>query len=181
MGGANVNRILTVALTAPLFATPVVAAPSDIATDAVVMASTPSGSPGDPKTIVCRAPQKIAGSDQSGPQVCLSNRGWSKMAMEGNDLAPDGKTLIDRPTERNPNGGGDPVAITCRTRRVVSHRTDWVKQYSPVLCRPNSFWADVVKNHQWVDLNGKVMSRQMNTDDGPLYGPGQIQPGNPTR
>jgi hypothetical protein len=49
--------------------------------------------------------QKIAGSDQSGPQVCLTNREGSKMAMEGNDLAPDGKPLIDMPAVDNPKGG----------------------------------------------------------------------------
>jgi len=143
----------------------------DAAAKAVVMANTPSGA-GDPNAVVCRAPQSIAGSGQLGPQVCLHNNEWWKVAMNGKDVAPDGKSLIDRPTVDNPKGEGDPDAITCRTRKVVSHWTDRVTQYGPVVCRLNSFWADVIKNHQMIDPNGKVVPRVWNTDYGPAYGPG---------
>ncbi len=69
--------------------------------------------------------------------------------------------MIDRPTVDNPTGQGDPDAVTCGTRKVVSRPTDWEKKYSPVLCRPNSFWADVIKNNKMVTLNGDVVSRPM--------------------
>lgn len=71
-------------------------APLVAKTEPVVMPNTPSGV-GDPDTTVCRAPQRIAGSDQFGPQVCLHNYEWWKVAMDGKDVTPDGKTLIARP------------------------------------------------------------------------------------
>jgi hypothetical protein len=98
---------------------------SEATTNAVVMANTPTGA-GDPNAVVCRAPQQISGG-QSGPQVCLHNSEWWKVAMNGKDVAPDGKSLIDRPTVDDPKGEGDPDAITCRTRKDVSRQTDWVR------------------------------------------------------
>jgi hypothetical protein len=143
--------------------------PSVAASESAVMQSTPSGT-GDPDATLCRAPQRITGSDQFGPQVCLHNDEWWKMAMDGKDLAPDGKNLIDRPTVKDPKGEGDPDAITCRTRKVVSHWTDRVTQYGPVVCRLNSFWADLIKGHQRVDANGKVVPRWFNADYSGLNG-----------
>jgi len=145
-------------------------APSVTAAKAEIVASTPTGT-GDPNATVCRAPQHLADSDQLGPQVCLHNYEWWKVAMNGKDIGPDGKTLIDRPTVDNPKGEGDPDAVTCRTRKVVSRQTDWVKSYSPVVCRQNSFWADLIKNHQMVDLNGKVVARS-----NPFGGQGGLGP-----
>jgi hypothetical protein len=133
------------------------------------MATTPTGA-GDPNAIVCRAPQPIEDSGQLGPQVCLHNNEWWKVAMNGKDVAPDGKTLIDRPTVKDPKGDGDPDVVTCRTPQFV-------ERGPPVaICRPNRFWADVIKNHQMVDARGNVMARPMDTDYGPPYGPG----GNPS-
>lgn len=63
----------------------------------VVMANTPSGE-GDPDTIVCRAPQRIADTNQSGEEACGHNYEWKKLALNGKDLAPDGRTLIPRAT-----------------------------------------------------------------------------------
>jgi hypothetical protein len=132
------------------------------------MLGTPSGV-GDPKTVVCRAPQPIPGSERLGPQACLANSEWWKVAMNGKDVAPDGKSLIAKATVDNPTGEGDPDAVTCRTPRIVSRQTEWVKRYSPVICRPNNFWADAIKNHQLVDARGNVMARPMDTDCGPPY------------
>jgi hypothetical protein len=129
------------------------AAPSDTATKPVVMATTPTGA-GDPNAVVCRAPQPIAGG-QSGAQVCLHNYDWWKVAMNGKDIAPDGESLIDRPTVKNPRGDGDPDAITCRTPQFLS-RGPLVK-----VCRLNSFWADLTKNNQMVDAYGNVVSRRL--------------------
>src|SRR5207302_5742288 len=116
-------------------------------TNAVVMASTPSGE-GDPDTIVCRAPQRIADSGQFGPEACGHNYEWQRLAMNGKDLAPDGKTLIDRPTVANPKGEGDPDAVTCRTPRFV------IRGPLIEVCRTNRFWADLIKNQQMVDAHG---------------------------
>ena len=123
-----------------------------------IVPGTPSGT-GDPNSMVCRAPQHIAGGDQMGPQVCLHNSEWWKAAMNGKDVAPDGKSLIARPTVDNPTGDGDPEAITCRTRKVISGPQEWVKRYGPDVCRTNRFWADVIKNHQLVDANGEIVNR----------------------
>jgi len=150
--------------------TPVVS--SDAAAKAVVMANTPTGA-GDPSAVVCRAPQPIAGNGQLGSKVCLRNYDWWKVAMNGKDIAPDGKSLIDRPTVNNPRGEGDPDAITCRTPQFV-----W--SGPPVkICRLNSFWADVIKNHEMVDARGNVAPRVWNTDYGPAYGPGGYPYGDP--
>jgi beta-lactamase regulating signal transducer with metallopeptidase domain len=147
------------------------ASPSAGGTNAVVVANTPSGD-GDSDTIVCRASQRIAGSGQFGPEACGHNYEWWKLAMNGKDLAPDGKTLIARPTVDNPKGDGDPDAMTCRTPKVVSSPQDWVKRFGPEVCRTNRFWADIIKNHQMVDARGVVPTRRPTYDYGGLYGPG---------
>jgi len=126
--------------------------PLAAASEPVMMQSTPTGV-GDPNAVVCRAPQHIAGSDQLGPQVCLKNSEWWKMAMDGKDIASDGKSLIDRPTVKNPKGEGDPDAITCRTPQFV-----W--SGPPVkICRLNIFWADLIKSNEMVDARGNVVPR----------------------
>jgi hypothetical protein len=143
------NRILTFALTASLFSATALAATSVSSTDNVVMPETPSGE-GDPNTIVCRAPQRLAGIDQFGPQVCLHNQEWSKVAMNGKDIAPDGKTLTARPTLDAPSGDGNPDAVTCRTPRFVGSRRIEV-------CRTNRFWADAIKRHVMVNDIGQAV------------------------
>lgn len=116
-----------------------------------VMPDTPTGA-GDPDTIVCRAPQRMA-SGQSGPQLCLHNSEWWKLAANGKDVAPDGETLIDRPTVDDPRGEGDPEAVTCRTPKFVM-----LGPLVPV-CRLNRFWAEVIRNHQQIDAWGRVVTR----------------------
>src|SRR4051812_16470329 len=102
-------------------------------TEPVRVPGTPSGE-GDPDTIVCRAPQRMADSGQFGPEACGHNYEWQRLAMNGKDLAPDGKTLIDRPTVADPNGEGDPDAVTCRTPRFV------IRGPLIEVCRTNRFW-----------------------------------------
>ena len=104
-----------------------------------VMPDTPSGA-GDPDTVVCRAPQRAEGSGQPGPQVCRQNSEWWKLAMTGKDLAPDGRTEIDRPTVASPTGEGDPDAVTCRAPKSLAR-----------VCQTNRFWANLIKNHQTID------------------------------
>jgi hypothetical protein len=109
--------------------------------DRPTVANTPSGV-GDPEKFVCRAPQRFAGSDRLGPAACGHNWEWLTMALNGKELAADGKTLIDRPTVANPTGEGDPDAMTCRTPKSAMR--------APV-CQTNRFWADLIKNHQTID------------------------------
>lgn len=107
-------------------------AASAAANNPVVMANTPD-SGGYPNTIVCRAPQRIANSNQFGPEACGHNYEWQKLALNGKDLAPDGKTLIPRATVNNPKGYGDPDGVTCRTPLFA---------FMGPMCRTNRFWAD---------------------------------------
>jgi hypothetical protein len=115
------------------------------ATEPVVMPNTPDGG-GDSDTIVCRAPQRIAGTNQFGEEACGHNYEWQKLALNGKDLAPDDKTLIPRATVDNPTGKGDPDAVTCRTSGFFS-------PYPP-LCRTNRFWANLIKSRQTVYDDG---------------------------
>jgi hypothetical protein len=149
MGGKSMSRILTIALTASLLSASAMAAPSVNSSDNVVKPDTPSGE-GDPNITVCRAPQRLAGTDQFGPQVCLHNQEWSKVAMNGKDIAPDGRTLVDRPTVDAPRGDGNPDTVTCRTPRFVGGRRIEV-------CRPNRFWADAIKRHVTVNDIGQAV------------------------
>jgi len=150
---------------------------SATAIEPVVMPNTPNGE-GDPNTIVCRAPQRMADSGQLGPQACGHNYEWQRLAMNGKDLAPDGKTLIDRPTVANPKGDGDPDAITCRTPKFV------IMGPLVEVCLTNRFWADLIKNHQIVDARGVVVTRRSRADYVPGdpgygrgYGGGDVGPG----
>lgn len=76
---------------------PVASAKPKDAAKPVVMANTPSGE-GAPDTITCRAPQRIAGTNQFGEEACGHNYEWKKLALNGKDLAPDDRTLIPRAT-----------------------------------------------------------------------------------
>jgi hypothetical protein len=133
LGGPAMRHALAAALLASLFSTAAMASPP-------VMPTTPIGY-GDPNTTVCRAPQKM-GSGQLGPQACGTNAEWYRLAMNGKDLAADGKTVIDRPTVGNPRGEGDPDALTCRTPTAGSQGA---------VCRTNRFWANLIKNHKALD------------------------------
>lgn len=142
-------------------------------TDPVTLPTTPNGN-GDPDTIVCRAPQHIANSDQFGPKVCVSNHEWRQMVMNGKSIAPDGKTLIDLPIMDNPKGDGDPDAITCRTPVYLQASDTHIRRFGPKVCQPNQFWADIIKNHQMVDAFGVVRAqsvRDMGNGADPFHNP----------
>jgi len=117
----------------------------------VVMADTPSGE-GDPDTIVCRAPQRIPGTDQFGDVACGHNYEWKKLAWNGKDLAADDKTLIPRATVDRPTGKGDPNGVTCRTPFLLSA--------NPPVCRTNRFWASLIANGQTIDEHGQIHGQQ---------------------
>jgi hypothetical protein len=160
------------ALIACLFSPDAFAAP---AADPVTLATTPNGS-GDPDTIVCRAPQRITDSGQFGPAVCVSNHEWKQMLMNGKNIAPDGKTLIDLPVMDNPKGDGDPDAVTCRTPVYLQVSDSLIRRHGPKVCQPNHFWADIIKNHQMVDAFGVVTAtsvRDMGQGSDPFHNPTQ--------
>ena len=117
--------------------------------------NTPSGAAGDAEAIVCRAPQRFAGSEQIGPEVCGHNYEWLKLARNGKDLAADGKTAIDKPTVDNPKGDGDPDAVTCRTPKFV-----WLGPLVKVCARPTSPGRRSLKKpRQYVsDAKGEVVT-----------------------
>lgn len=106
--------LLSAFFTASLLSTSTVADPSPAATEPIVMPNTPSGA-GNPNTIVCRAPQRIAVSGQFGPKVCGHNYEWLRLAMNGKDFVPDGKTLIDRAT------AGYPFTTTAAAASGATH------------------------------------------------------------
>ena len=148
---------------------------------AQTVTDSPSGA-GDPDAMVCRAPQHIAGSDQLGPKVCLFNREWWKVAMNGKDVAADGKTLIDRPTVDRPTGKGDPDAVTCRKPQIVyNSKTD--VRYGPEVCQTNRFWANLLNNGQIVDARGGIVAPGFDIDfpspTNARYDSGHVQSGQP--
>jgi hypothetical protein len=117
-----------------------------------VMAETPTGE-GDPNAILCRAPQYIPGNAKIGPELCLHNSEWWKLAANGKDIAADGKTLIERPTVVDPKGAGDPEAVTCTLRFATSGPQIKV-------CRTNRFWAEAARNHQQINAWGEVVRQR---------------------
>jgi hypothetical protein len=124
---------------------------SPAAAEPVVLPNTPDGG-GDPDTIVCRAPQRIAGTDRFGEVACGHNYEWQKLALNGKDLAPDDKTLIPKATVDNPTGKGGPDGVTCRS-------TGFLSPYPP-LCRTNRFWANLIRDHLTVEADGVIETRE---------------------
>jgi hypothetical protein len=136
------------------------AAPEITGVDPVVMPDTPSGV-GDPRAIVCRAPQRFADSNQFGPKSCGYNYEWWQLTTQGKDLAPDGKTVIDRPVVANPDGKGNPDAVTCRAPRQIAGPSLHIRHFGPEVCQTNQFWADLNKNYKFVDARGVVVRKPM--------------------
>jgi len=149
-----------------------VAAPVTVPADAMVMPDTPSGK-GDPNSIVCRAPQQFAGSNEMGPMRCGYNWEWWQLTTHGKDLAADGKTVIDRLLVANPKGDGNPDAVTCRKPKPIPGTR---LKYGPEVCQTNQFWADLNKNSKIVDANGDVVSAWMSTT---IVGPANASMGPP--
>lgn len=152
LGDAVMRHAIAGALFVCLFSPGAFAVTVSAAADPVVMPDTPSGT-GDPDTIVCRAPQKIADGDQVGPKICGYNHEWWQLTAHGKDLAPDGKTVIDRPMEWSPKGHGNPDAVTCRKPKSLPEPGF---NLGPEVCQTNQFWADLVRNHQKLDARGEI-------------------------
>ena len=58
-----------------------------------VLALDPRGE-GDPDAVTCRVPQALPGSRLPGPEVCKTNRIWAALRAQGQQIGPDGLTLI---------------------------------------------------------------------------------------
>jgi len=149
--------VLSLMLSAPAVAA--FAEPATSAADPLVMPDTPSGE-GDPNTMVCRAPQPIAGTAQLGPKLCGYNFEWSQFRMHGRDLAPDGFTVIDRPMVSNPKGRGNPDAVTCRKPVGMAGPSLHIPHAGPEVCLTNHIWAALAKNHLAIDAKGVVVTEQ---------------------
>jgi len=120
-----------------------------------VMPSTPSGE-GDANLVVCRAPQPFPGSSQSGPEVCLYNYEWLKVARNGKEVAPDGKTLIDKPT------GTTPAAVT-GPRPGTAEAVQCLLRQSPPACEQMFVGKASQVATAWV-----YVSAEQNFNRGPL-------------
>jgi hypothetical protein len=128
------------------------------AADFPVLPETPSGQ-GDPDAMVCRAPQALPGSDALGPKICMHNNVWARLTMTGQDLSADGKSVFLRPTVDEPNGAGNPDAVTCRKPTAMT--ASRVK-YGPEVCLTNRHWAELGAQQKRVAANGEIVSSRIN-------------------
>jgi len=144
-------RALAFALVA-LFATPAFAVPDDPSYP--VMPDTPSGL-GDPNGVTCRAPQAMPGGGM-GPKICMKNDIWVRLSLTGKDLSADGKSVFERPTVVEPNGKGNPDAVTCR--RPVPLTANRMKT-GPLICMTNGQWKSIADKHLVVDSGGEILMR----------------------
>ena len=144
-------RLLAITVLA-LFATPALAVPDDPSYP--VMPDTPSGM-GDPAAVVCRAPQRLS-SCAMGPKVCMQNEIWVRLSLTGKDLSADGKSVFERPTVDQPNGQGNPDAVTCRSRVPL---TATRVRFGPKVCLANKQWKEIAEKNMMVDSNGEILMR----------------------
>src|SRR5690242_16929513 len=119
-----------------LLATPAFAVPDDPSYP--VVPDTPSGG-GDPSAVVCRAPQRLPSGDM-GPKICLQNNIWVRLSLTGKDLSADGKTVFERPMVDEPDGKGNPDAVTCR--KPVPLTATRIR-FGPKVCLTNHQWKEI--------------------------------------
>jgi hypothetical protein len=79
-----------------------------------VLALDPRGE-GDPDAVTCRVPQVLPGSRLPGPEVCKTNRIWAELRAQGQQISPDGLTLIATAQRF----GGQPTACSATLRMTV--------------------------------------------------------------
>jgi ElaB/YqjD/DUF883 family membrane-anchored ribosome-binding protein len=83
------------------------ASPSPEASESVVVIDTrlprfddqPTGQ-GDPDAIACRKAQPLPAQHFMGPDICKRNREWAKLFQRGENLGPDGKTILEGEKQR---------------------------------------------------------------------------------
>ena len=55
---------------------------------------------GDPDAISCRKAQPLPGQHFMGPDICKRNREWARLFQRGENLGPDGKTILESEKQR---------------------------------------------------------------------------------
>jgi hypothetical protein len=55
---------------------------------------------GDPDAISCRKAQPLPGQHLMGPDICKRNREWARLFQRGENLSPDGKTILESEKQR---------------------------------------------------------------------------------
>jgi len=55
---------------------------------------------GDPDTISCRRAQPLPGVRLMGPDICKRNREWARLFKRGENIGPDGKTILEGEKQR---------------------------------------------------------------------------------
>ena len=144
-------RAVTLVVVA-LFSTAAFALPDDPSYP--VMPDTPSGT-GNPNAVTCRAPQPLP-SGGSGPKICMKNEIWVRLSLTGKDLSADGKTVFDRVAVEQPNGEGNPDAVTCR--KPVPLTATRVR-FGPRVCLTNAQWKDIAAKNMFVNSMGEIVIR----------------------
>jgi hypothetical protein len=174
----RVALFAVIALDGAAFAAAAFAAePAVDATDAPVLAFTPSGV-GTPDAIVCRAPQKLEKNQGYGPRICLRNRIWIRLTRTAQDLAADGKSVFKRSLFEQPHGEGPAQAVTCRKPATIAASRVW---HGPVVCLENRSWAALYARGQTVTGDGRVVSTRMSGPASDATGMPLIQAGPPPR
>jgi ElaB/YqjD/DUF883 family membrane-anchored ribosome-binding protein len=87
--------------------TPPPAAASPPASESVVVTDVrlprfddqPTGA-GDPDAIACRKAQPLPGQHLMGPEICKRNREWARLFQRGENVSPDGKTILEGEKQR---------------------------------------------------------------------------------
>jgi beta-lactamase regulating signal transducer with metallopeptidase domain len=71
--------------------------------------------------VVCRKPQRLAGSRLSGPAVCLQASQWARLHAGGQDIGADGRSLINTDYEKEKTLLGS----SCPAPMNVGASTGW--------------------------------------------------------
>jgi hypothetical protein len=71
--------------------------------------------------LVCRKPQPLANSRLPGPEVCLHASQWARLHANSQDVAPDGKSLVNTDYEKQKALS----ASRCTQSMIISASTGW--------------------------------------------------------
>ena len=82
-----------------------------------------------------------------------------RQALAIKDLAPDGKTVIDRKMVARPKGTGKSDALTCREAQPLPRRGGiTIDHFGHEVCQTNRFWASLIKDRKAVTADGRIDS-----------------------
>lgn len=95
------TMITTLAATLFLAAAPALAQETDTTAPVrPVLLDNPDGK-GHPNAVTCRKPQQIPGERLKAPPVCLINEKWAELRKNGQDVSPDGSTIVESEKSRS--------------------------------------------------------------------------------